>query len=467
MPDKNSSVTRREFGLSLGALSAWLPAAAEASAASMPWAAPAIVKKVYLAVPQPTWPKPTLDVNQEKAEIEARLAELERKHPGLVSFSGGEMLRTPEDAQACVKSLGDVDAVLLIDLTSGTSGMLRALREIEQPTLLFSRPYSGWSYADVTGWVQGGKRADLIVSSEYGDLDPYMRIFYTIHHLRRSKVLVVAPGADRSQLAGGLTRQFGTTISFPTFQEVKAAYEAADATRAAKAAEEFTRGALRVVEPSRQDIQDALRFYLAMVTLLKDQKANAITIDCLGGFRRGELPAYPCVAWSKLNDAGFYGVCEGDLLSTTSQLLLTSFTGKPGFVTDPVFDTSRNEIIHAHCVSATAMQGLGGPASPYIIRSHMEDHKGVSMQVLVPIGDTVTVGKFLNPRRFAVSTGEVMGNVDSDRGCRTKFRTRVADARKMLEHFTGGLHRVVVYGDYVRPIEQMGRLMGFEVVREC
>jgi hypothetical protein len=113
------------------------------------------------------------------------------------------------------------------------------------------------------------------------------------------------------------------------------------------------------------------------------------------------------------------------------------------------------------------MQGLGGPTSPYIIRSHMEDNKGVSMQVLVPIGDTVTVGKFLNPKKFVYSTGEVLGNVDHDRGCRTKFRTRVADARKMLESYTGGLHRVVVYGDYTASLRQMGRLMGFELEKEC
>jgi hypothetical protein len=97
----------------------------------------------------------------------------------------------------------------------------------------------------------------------------------------------------------------------------------------------------------------------------------------------------------------------------------------------------------------------------------MEDNKGVSLQVMMPEEGTVTVGKFLNAVTFAVSTGEVTGNVDSPRGCRTKIRTRVADAREMLEGYTGGLHRVVVYGDYVRPLEQMGRLMGFKVVREC
>jgi hypothetical protein len=96
----------------------------------------------------------------------------------------------------------------------------------------------------------------------------------------------------------------------------------------------------------------------------------------------------------------------------------------------------------------------------------MEDNKGVSMQVLMPVGDTVTVGKFAGPKQFLVSTGEVIGNVDSQRGCRTQFRTKVASARKMLTGFSSGLHRVVFWGDYVEPIEAMGRMTGFVVVRE-
>jgi hypothetical protein len=433
-----------------------------------PWSEPATVKKIYLAVPQPTWPRPDLDVPRAMAEIEEKMAELERKHPGAVRFTPPQLLRTPADAEACVKNLGDVDAVLIIDLTSGTSGMLRALEQIQVPVLLFARPYSGWSYVDVARWVQSGKRADLLSTSEFGDLDPYMRIFYTIHHLKHSKVLIVVEKPpERPALAEAFSKHYGTTIRYISYRELRDAFEKASAAEARKAAEEFIRGALRVVEPTRQEIEDSLRFYLGVQDLLRREQANAITVDCLGGFRRGDLPAYPCVAWSKLNDCGMYGVCEADLLSTMTQLLLTAFSNKPGFVSDPVFDTSRNEIIHAHCVSATALHGIGGPSAPYIIRSHMEDNKGVSMQVLVPLGDTVTCGKFLTPTKFGVSTGEVIGNVDAPHGCRTKFRTRVADARKFLENFSGGLHRVVVWGDYVRPIEQMGRLMGFQVVREC
>jgi hypothetical protein len=65
-----------------------------------------------------------------------------------------------------------------------------------------------------------------------------------------------------------------------------------------------------------------------------------------------------------------------------------------------------------------------------------------------------------------VSTAEVTGWVDSDRGCRSQVRTRVADAESWLRNYSAGLHRVICYGDHVRDIQRMGRLMGFEVVKE-
>jgi len=466
MSSHSFPLTRRQFGLSLGASSLAVSRAATAAAPAGPWSGPAIVKKVYIAKPVPTWPRPDLDVKQERAMMEGKLAEVERKHAGMIRFTGGDLLVAGNDISGWVRDAGDADGILIVDLTSGTSPVLQAMAAVETPMLLFTRPYSGWSYVDVVSWMQKGKKADLVASSELDDLDTYLRIFHTIHHLRKSKVLVVSPASSDRRTAESFTKQFGTEMKFVSYQELKAAFEAADASKAAKEAEAFAKGAVRVVEPSPKDITDSMRLYAAIRSILERENANAMTIDCLGGFRRGDLPAYPCVAWSKLNDAGYYGVCEGDILSTMTQVMLTAFTGKPGFVSDPVFDTSRNEIIHAHCVSATAMQGIGGPSLPYAVRSHMEDNKGVSLQVLMPVGGTVTVGKFAGPDKFLLSTGEVTGNVDDPRGCRTKFRTKVASARTMLEGFSAGLHRVVYYGDYVQPIEAMGRLMGFQIVKE-
>jgi glycine/serine hydroxymethyltransferase len=149
-----------------------------------------------------------------------------------------------------------------------------------------------------------------------------------------------------------------------------------------------------------------------------------------------------------------------------TQMLITPYSGIAGFVTDPVFDTSRNQVIHAHCVSATKMKGIHGPSSPFILHNHLETAEGAVMQVLAPANETITCARFAGARKFLISTGEVTGNVDSDRGCRTQFRTRVADAQKLLENYSSGLHRVIFYGDHVRAAERMGKMLGFQVVRE-
>jgi hypothetical protein len=467
MPNTALPLSRRQFGLALCGIPFSLQSGADEWAASMPWNEPAAVARVYLAGDKSYWPKPTLDVSRDIQEIEARLAEIQRKHAANVRFTGGELIRTAEEVRPWLAKMGDIDGVLMIPLMQPTPPLGAMADSLEVPGLFFSRPYATHAWSAIAGLRRQGKKLDVIASSSYGDLDPYMRAFRTARHLRKSKVLVGdATPANRQKSAGAFTKHFGMSFKFFTGPEFKDAFHAVDEREARKEADEFVRGALRVVEPSPKEILDGLRFYLALHNMLKQEKANALTIDCFGTLAANTLPGYPCIAWSKFNDAGLYGVCEADLDSTITQMLVTSYSGMPGFVSDPVFDTSRNEVIHAHCVSATKMKGANGPASPYIIRNHLETNEGAVLQVLMPSNETVTVARFTGPARFLISTAEVTGPVDSDRGCRSQIRTRVSDAGKWLQSFGSGLHRVVFYGDHVRDIERMGRLMGFEVAHE-
>jgi hypothetical protein len=479
MSDNTMFLTRRQFvSASATALGYFSFLRAGESSEGKPWAGPAVVKKVYLAGARPSWPRPDVDLNQDVAAIEAQLAELERRYPGRIRFTGGELIRSADEMKQWMEKVGEADAVLAFNMVTIILPLLRPLVESGKPTLMFARPYAGHDWTHAAAYMQKGMKLDLIASSDFEELDAYVPLFGTIHHLRHSKVLLVAPPAARPK-AEGYTQQFGTAFAYPTYLDLKAAHEAADVEKARKLGDEFIQAASRVVEPGREEIIDSVRLYLALEKVLEQEKANAIAIDCLGGFARKELPAYPCIGFSKLNDAGLYGCCECDLESAMTQLLVTSFSGKPGFISDPVFDTSRSEVIHAHCMATTRMQGIGGPASPYLVRTHLEDHKGVSMQVLAPGGDAVTVARFANPKMFMLSTGEALGNVDDERGCRTKIRTRVKDARKLLQGWgaavnTGPgmpgtrdlLHRVVFYGDHTGQIERLGRLTGFQIVRE-
>lgn len=434
----------------------------------MPWNQPARVAKVYLVTPGQThWPKPTLDIPAEIAEVEARLAEVQRKHVQNVRLVGGDILHGAADVAAWRERTGDIDGVLLIPVTQPVPSFTELLDAAAVPAVFFSRPYATHAWSSIGALQKKGRKIDIVASTSYGDLDPYMRSFRTVRHLRKSKVIVGdAKPANRQAAAQVYTQQYGTSFTFASGAEFKDAFASADEKLAQKAADEFTRGALRVVEPSPQEIHDGLRFYLALQSMMKTHQANAVTIDCFGTLAAKTLPGYPCIAFSKFNDAGLYGVCEGDLASTMTQLLVTSFSGLPGFVSDPVFDTSRNEVIHAHCVSATRMKGFDQPASPYIIRNHLETNEGAVLQVMLPVGETITVARYAGPLKMLVSTAEVTGWVDSDRGCRSQIRTRVADAEAWLRNYTAGLHRVIFYGDHVRDIQRLGRLMGFEIVKE-
>jgi hypothetical protein len=459
----SSSLSRRGF-CACAAAGLLRPAGLGGAASAGPWDGPAKVRKVYLASQTPSWPRPDVNLDQDKAEIEAQLAELQRRHPGAIEFTGGELLREGTDISAWIEQAKRDDAVLVFNLSSGLGAILTKVLSAGRPTLLYSRLYAGHSWANFADFAQKKMKADVVASSDYGDLDPYVDIFRSIHFMRHSKVLLLTP--SRGARGEDYAKEFGTQVVCPGYEGLKAAYAAADQARSRKLAEDFTRGALKVVEPSQDEIVNSLRLYLGMLDLLRQNGANAIAIDCLGGFKRSDLPAYPCVAFSKLNDAGMFGVCEGDLNSTMTQLLVTSLTGMPGFVSDPVFDTSRNEVIHAHCVSATALSGLKGPKCPYIVRSHMEDNKGVSLQVLAPSTGTVTVGKFTGAGKLLVSTAEVIGTVDNPRGCRTKIRTRMPNARKFLEVYSAGLHRVVFYGDHLQALDRFTRITGVQLVRE-
>jgi L-fucose isomerase-like protein len=463
-------LTRREFGsLSLTGLAGLAQSSPQGA-----WSGPAVVKTVFIAVAKPTWPNPQFDVERARREAAARLSEWEARHPGVLRLTGGDMVRTGDEAAAWARGLDreTVDGVVAVTLTSGSDGMVLAVAKGGVPTLLWNQPYLGHAWGSMAAWVRAGNRGDVLTSSDAGDLDIYARIFYAVHMLRTSKVAVVVPERAReshSSQAAEFTRRYGTSFEYLSYADLKAAWEAAPASEAEQEADRFVRSALRVVEPSREEIVRAVRFYLGVKKLLAERKANAITIDCLGGIQRRELPGYPCVAWSRLDDEGLYGVCQADLNCTMTQLLLTPLTGKPGFVFNSVFDSGRNELIQSHCTAPTAMQGIGGPRSPYIVRSHLETAEGVSLQVLMPESGVVTVAGFDGPQRLRISTAEVLGNVASELGCRTQIRTRVRDAERMMRGFDGGLgvHRVTFYGNYRDEAFRLARMLGFEIVEEA
>ncbi len=470
----NRDLSRREF---LGATTAAmavagdlnLPAPVHAESDAVAPAArlsPAAILVLYLAKPVPTWPRPDFKPEDDIQRIRPVLEAFEARPEPAVRFLRHELLRVPDDLSRVQGAIQGANGLLVFNLTSTVMNLIDPLSDSGLPLVLFSQPYSGHDWSQWSNLLARGRRVEVVASSDFGDLETPLRVLAARHHLRQSRVVCIQPDPQPTASSGALERQFGATIRFVPYSRLRALYDASDHQAAQRDATAFMNAALKVVDPKPAEVADAFRLYHAIEKLLEEEEANAITIDCLGGFRRGDLPAYPCVAWSKLNDRGLYGVCEGDLHSTFTQMLFTFYSGKPGFVSDPVIDTKTNTVIHAHCVCATRLEGISHPPAPYIVRSHMEDNKGVSMQVKWRVGQTVTVTKLADAETLLVSAAKVTATPDLPRGCRTKVATQVRDASKMLMNYSGDLHRVLFYGDHLQGANQMGHLLGLKVIEE-
>jgi len=206
--------------------------------------------------------------------------------------------------------------------------------------------------------------------------------------------------------------------------------------------------------------------YVAMKNLLAQHQADAITMNCLGMGLIDKGMGYPCLGFVRFNNELRAGVCEADLKSTMTQLLFTYLVGRTGFVTDPVFDLATNTIIHAHCVGATQMEGPDSRPSPYHIRTHLEDGRGVSLQVRMPVGGKVSMARLIGTDLMLFSTGDAVDSPFVDRACRTKLTMRVENIEKFLENWSCGLHRVVFYGDHTRDLRRLCRFKQIRFLRE-
>lgn len=462
--------TRREF---LGAAAAGLASVglvAKGAGQVVP-AVPATdltetrIRKVFLAKPVPTWPKPDIDLKDEMRRIDAELERLSDQLGG-IRFEGGELYRTPPEVPKTAEELGRPDGLLVFNLTSGVTGMLDVLAATGLPTVLYSQPFSGHDWSRVPALRKAGHRIICLATSDYGEIAGACRLIRTIRRLKETRILYVSNGPYGEKRAAAIRERLGPTVVSVSPDRLNAAYrEVADSDAKAEA-REWIENAAKVVEPSEQEIADSGRLYLALRRIMEEEKAQAVTINCLGLFAQKLLPAYPCLAFCKLNNIGLAGVCEGDMDSTLTQLIFTYAFGVPGFVSDPVVDTATNTVIHAHCVSATRMDGPDKPPAPYVIRSHLEDNKGASLQVRMRVGQVVTMAKLVDLETMLISTGTITDNPDLDRGCRTKITTRVADARRLLNEYGHGLHRVIFYGDRVNAIRDLANLMKLNVVQE-
>jgi hypothetical protein len=447
---------------------------AAAEEAGWPKLPPVKIHVVYVGTGG-AWPTPTFDAPAEVRKFQDYLAGVESRL-GDVKFVGGELIpNTVPAATEVAAKLKDADAALVVHLSFGSGAPLLKLVEAGLPSAIFSQPFSGHDWMYVPRWQKTGKRVILSTSSDYGDLERAAALLRVPVRMRQSRIIVVgaARGTAPACSAEQVKRHLGPEIVPVSQERILSAHQAVDPKAAQREAEHYwISQAKKIVEPSRADIINSARLYLAIKEIMTQECAQAITSShCMGA------PAKGCLTFSKLNDLGLVGACEGDMDSTLTMLLFAYAVGVPGFISDPLFDTSRSALIHAHCTATTKLDGPTGTRAPFLIRTQCDSNQGVSLEVQMRVGQEITCAKLVHLDTMLISTGKIVELTDfHDRGCRTQITTAVANTKSMVHNWGGGvlgddmmtlLHRVVFYGNHVACMRDLAPLMGWKIVEEA
>jgi hypothetical protein len=284
--------------------------------------------------------------------------------------------------------------------------------------------------------------------------------------MKQCKILAV-----RDQNAGPADPINSIPMERVSFAEVNEAWKAADKDESRAVAERWQNSAAAVVDVSRETLETSAAMYLGMKAVLKKHNANAITINCLGGFYGGHIHAYPCLGFHELNNEGLVGGCECDVRSASTMVAIGALTqGRPGYISDPVIDTAKRQIIYAHCVASKKAFGPEGPTNPFEILTHSEDRQGASVRSILPLGYmTTTLEMDQGKKQVLFHQGKAVENDRNDRACRTKLAAEpVGDIEKLFTMWDQwGWHRVTFYGDLKEPIFALADAMGYKVVEEA
>ena len=507
----SGAVNRRGFLQQFGAAAAVGTLGAGVGLAGEPQGRKVRVALVFLANSgeREIWPYPGYDCAAREAEIGKLLGD---GCPG-VEFVPITVAK-PNDAAKAVALNDQVDGYLIyaITLNWNLTGVLYQIGKLAKP-MLVADEYLGGSGLFLTGGARlrrTGVAAGYVSSTRPGDLVAVARLFAEVKkpdatpasfakqceevyrrtfaktgplqciddkvsltdvgrcvkRLKESRFLIVGSGP------AGQERDFlGAKGLYIGFDELQALSDKADRDQAAEWAQRWSATAEKVVEPTAEPITKAWAVYLAMLALLKKHGADSITMNCLGGFNAGKLPAYPCLGFMQLLDDGAQGVCEAMPDDSVSTLLGRILTGRAGYVSDPAIDTSKNQIVYAHCMALTKVFGPQGSTNKFRIRTlHNRDPRGCCAQSFLPEGYMTTSFRTnVGQKKMVIHQAKAVGNLDADRGCRTQLVGEVrGDVGKLFAQWDlFGWHRVTVYGDIKEPLVELAKALGLEIIEEA
>jgi L-fucose isomerase-like protein len=375
------------------------------------------------------------------------------------------VVRSESDIQNLRKELLEVD-ILLVYPMGPTSP--HPLFRLGFPIIAFSGQYTP-ALALYTFGIERHSRPDVTIALDYAEVDQAIKRFQAKKKLQNSRTALFGFPAslfsqwhDWPELELTLEKLGVHFVPYEN-RELVERMKLTDETEAKELAEQWIQEAKDIVEPNSNDMIETARLYLTLSSILREMRANSMTISCLELIHALKV-TQPCYALSKLQDNGITAACESDIAALLSMMILSYLAEKPALMGNIVCANPENNVIMiSHCVVPTRMAGFDLPSSPYILRDYHAGGTGVTAHVELPLGQDVTVARLSRSLdKILILTGQLVDCRDTV-GCRTTISIKVNDARRFVEHALGN-HHAVVYGNHTTQATLLAKTLGIEAL---
>jgi hypothetical protein len=413
-----------------------------------------------------SWPGSDFDAEGRQKQYISTLKEIENRL-GINIRIDQKPLDMVSEADKFITEIKETtpDGLLLIPFKkSHYDHIIRIVEETQIPTVIMA----SLGILLIEHIMQLRDRAGVYLINSLDDLDAVesgLKMIKTWKGMNDA-VIVNIGGANEEVTKNPLT---GTTIRRIPHQRFYD-YFANQKTNEAvlSLAKQYMSDAVRIVQPTKEDITEAAKNYFIFKNILAEGKADALMMDCLPGLRKPHKHVPPCMGFMSLQDEGVPMGCQADPDATLTMILMKGLTGKPGFMHNVSYNTEKNLYFCAHCTSPSRMNGVDRPAEPYELMSHCESGWGTVPRVLFRKGQEVTITRLLadakKPQLFLYS-GEITGcpPIPQTGGCRTNVETTINELERGSD-MRGRSHMVMFYGNHVKQLKQFCQMYNIEVV---
>jgi len=365
----------------------------------------------------------------------------------------------------------EYDLITIFVKTGGTENLFKDIFDkLEGPTVLIATSLHNSLAAsmEILSWIQTQGREGRILHGKpveiANKLKNIVTVNKTIDKISNSKLGVIGEPSDwliDSHINKNIVKdKWGLDVVDIPMQEVIKEYNNIKEEQAEKLTNEFSRKAVSIKEPTKNDLIKAAKVYYALKNIVNKYELNALTIRCFDLVT--ELKTTGCLALSLLNNEGIVAGCEGDVPAAVSMMIINYLTDNIPFMANPVsLNTNKNKVKFAHCTIAT------NSVDDYIIRSHFETGIGVGIQGELSKGD-ITLFKLGGSAldHVVYKNAKLINNLNSEFACRTQILVdfKNDDINYFLTNPIGN-HHIIVEGAYQDLIKEFLDSVDFDTIK--